>query len=261
VKRIQIARLVLFFCTLLPFSAQAVNHDVMVGDNFFSPNDLTIQVGDTVRWSYSGNRLHDVTADDFSWNSETSSSFTYMQTFDSIEEVLYFCSVHSAPGQNIDNNMNGRINVIEADSDPFLINAAISDAWFNPLTNGQGFFIIVWEGIDFVFLSWFTFDTELPPPEASAILGDPGQRWFTAQGPFEGDTATLDVFSSSGGTFDSAPPEVETVKIGTITIKWTGCNSGILTYDIPSLGLMGEIPIERIVLENVPLCEAGQEMQ
>jgi hypothetical protein len=49
--------------------------------------------------------------------------------------------------------------------------------------------------------------------------------------------------------------------IGTATIKWTGCNAATLTYDIPSLELMGEIPIERIVLENVPLCEAGQNNQ
>jgi len=239
-------------------SALAVTHDVEVGNNFFSPNDLTITVGDTVRWS-NNSGFHDVTADDGSWASETSNSFVYERTFNTVEEVLYYCTVHSVPGQNINTSMNGRLNVVAADT--FLINAAISDAWFNPATDGQGFFIIVWPGIDFVFLSWFTFDTERPPGDVTAILGDPGQRWLTAQGPFTGDTATLDVFVSSGGTFDSPTPEVTTVQDGTITIKWTGCNAGVLSYNIPSLQLTGDIPIERIVLDNVPACEAAQTAQ
>jgi len=43
-----------------------------------------------------------------------------------------------------------------------------------------------------------------------------------------------------------------------VTIKWTSCNAGTLTYDIPSLALTGEISIQRIVEENIPVCEAGQ---
>ncbi len=253
--KVRFCILVISLLFIFPFSVIAATHDVTVGNNFFSPNDLTIVVGDTVRWT-NNSGFHDVAADDGSWTSETSSSFVYERTFNSVEEVLYYCTVHSTPGRDINANMNGRLNVIEADS--FLVNSAISDAWFNPVTNGQGFFIIVWEGIDFVFLSWFTFDTERPPEDVTAILGEPGHRWLTAQGPFSGDTATLDVFVSSGGTFDSPTPEVVNVQDGTITIKWTGCNSGILTYNIPSLGLMGEIPIQRIVLDSVPACEAAQ---
>ena len=79
-------------------------------------------------------------------------------------------------------------------------------------------------------------------------------------GGYEGDTATLDVFLSTGGVLDSPEPPVVTdqTPIGTITIKWTSCNSGTLTYNIPSLNLMGTIPIERIVLDNVAACESGQ---
>lgn len=200
---------------------------------------------------------HDVTADDFSWNSVTSAAFTYERTFTTVEELLYHCGVHSLPGRDIAFNQNGRINVIEAESS-FLINRAISDAWFDPVTDGQGFFIIVWEGIDFVFLSWFTYETERPPEDVSAIFGEPGHRWITAQGPFTGDTATLEVFVSSGGTFDSPTPEVVNAQDGTITIRWIDCSSGILTYNIPSAGLVGEIPIQRIVPDNVAACEAAQ---
>jgi hypothetical protein len=142
-----------------------------------------------------------------------------------------------------------------------MINAGMTDAWFDIATDGQGMLIIVWEDIKFVFLAWFTFDTERPPEDVLALLGEPGHRWLTASGPYDGDTATLDVFLTSGGVFDSEEPEAITnpEPYGTITIKWTSCNAGILSYDIPSLDLMGEISITRIVDENIPICVAGQD--
>ena len=141
----------------------------------------------------------------------------------------------------------------------FRINARLSDAWFNPKTSGQGFTVIVWENIHQVYLSWFTFDTERPPADARAIIGEPGHRWLTALGPYQGDTANLDIFLTTGGVFDSAVPPVNPEeKVGTVTITWTGCNKAWIAYDIPSLGLTGNIPVERIVLDNVPWCEASQ---
>ena len=254
----------LVFCFLfLSLSVHAVTHQVSIGDNFFNSNDLTITVGDTVRWTNSGGRVHDATADDGSWASPTSSNIDFSHTFNTVEEVLYHSTVHSSPGRNINTNMNGRLTVRAPQADPIVINSGMTDAWFDTATDGQGMLVMVWEDIKFIFLAWFTFDTERPPEDVMAILGEPGHRWLTASGPFEGDTATLDVFLTSGGIFDAGQPPAITdpVPIGTITIKWTSCNSGILTYDIPSLGLMGDIPIERIVLENVALCEAGQTME
>lgn len=146
----------------------------------------------------------------------------------------------------------------EVVSENLQINAGLNDAWFNPNTSGQGFLITVFEESGVLFLAWFTYDVERPPDNVTALLGEPGHRWITAQGTFSGDTATLDIFVSSGGVFDSELPAVETVKDGTMTIKWTSCNAAVLTYDIPSLELAGEIPIERIVLDNVMLCEILQ---
>ncbi|MBW2690880.1 MAG: hypothetical protein JRC99_13265, partial [Deltaproteobacteria bacterium] len=117
----------------------------------------------------------------------------------------------------------------------FLINTAISDAWFYPATSGQGFFIIVWEDQKLVFMAWFTYDTERPPEDVTAVLGEPGHRWLTALGPYEGDTAVLDTFLSSGMIFDSAEPPVTTEQLGgaTIEIVWTDCNNGLVKYNIP----------------------------
>mgnify|MGYP006974246996 FL=1 len=48
------------------------------------------------------------------------------------------------------------------------------------------------------------------------------------------------------------------VNVGTITIVWTGCNEGLLSYDLTTPARSGDIPIERIVLDNVAACEAEQ---
>ncbi|NNK37797.1 MAG: hypothetical protein HKP03_04910 [Xanthomonadales bacterium] len=244
---------------LLATAAESTTHDVVVGNNFFSPNDLTIEVGDTVRWTNNAGRTHDVTADDFSWASPTSSSFVFERTFNTVEEVLYHCTVHSSPGLDRNVFQNGRINVVMADDPAFEINSFISDNWFDPVTNGQGFFVIVWEDLQFIFLSWFTYELERPPEDAMAILGEPGHRWLTAQGPYDGDTATLDINLSQGGVFDMPePPVAPAEKIGTMVITWENCNAGVVNYDMPDLGLVGEIPIQRIVMANVPDCEAAQ---
>ena len=123
-----------------------------------------------------------------------------------------------------------------------------------------GFLIIVWEDQKLVFLAWFTYDTERPPQDVTALLGEPGHRWLTALGPYDGDSALLDVFLSSGMIFDSGEPEVTTEQLegATIWITWSSCEEGVLTYDIPSLGLSGDIPIQRIVDDKVAACEAAQ---
>ena len=147
--------------------------------------------------------------------------------------------------------------VFEGQCPGFVINAGLNDAWYNPETNGQGFLIVVWERIQTVFVAWFSYDVERPPDGTPAILGEPGHRWLTAQGSYEGDTANLDIYLTSGGVFDSAdPPAGPPVKDGTMQLRFNGCNAGTVRYDIPSARQSGEIPIERIVLDNVAACEA-----
>ena len=92
-------------------------------------------------------------------------------------------------------------------------------------------------------------------------MDSPWLSRFPAQGPYTGDTALLDVYVSSGGVFDSAVPEVgPPVQDGTMQLKFSDCSTGVVTYDIPSVNLSGEAPIERIVQDNVALCESlGQQ--
>ncbi len=137
----------------------------------------------------------------------------------------------------------------------FQMNPGLNDAWFNPATNGQGFFITVFPDLGVVSLAWFTYDTELPAEDAQANLGDPGHRWLTAVGSYVDDRAVLDVFNASGGLFDSTE-EVTQDLYGTMVLEFTGCNSGTVEYDIPSIGVKGKVEIERVAGDNIALCEA-----
>jgi len=135
----------------------------------------------------------------------------------------------------------------------FQVNRGLNDAWFQPATDGQGFFIIAWPEIEQIFLSWFTYETELPL-ENTAQLGNSGQRWLTALGPYSGNTAVLDVSVTSGGLFDD-PRDVDNTPGGTITLEFEDCSAGVVSYDIDSIDQRGEIPIQRIAPDNLPTCE------
>jgi cytochrome c peroxidase len=246
------------FCLLATgaSAARADTFNVTVGDGWYSPSVLRIAVGDTVRFTnetWSG--THDVTADDFSWASPVGRQWVYERTFDEPGEQPYHCEWHGGPGDT--DGTHSALVIVGEESPGFVINRGLSDAWYDPATAGQGFFIIVWEETGLVFLSWFTYDTERPPQDLDAYLGEPGHRWLTAQGPYSGGNAALTVYETSGGVFDAAEPAPgPSLAIGSIDLSWTDCGAGRLAYDLPALGLAGVIPIQRIVADNVPTCEA-----
>ncbi len=140
----------------------------------------------------------------------------------------------------------------------FRINAGLNDAWFNLVTAGQGFLITVFPDRKEMFLAWFTYDTERPAEDVTALLGEPGHRWLTAQGSYDGETANLTIFVTEGGVFDSVVPAASTDPAGdgTMTLEFADCTEGLVSYEITSLGISGQIPIQRIVLDNVSVCEA-----
>jgi len=146
------------------------------------------------------------------------------------------------------------INAILGDAPLSEINPGLNDAWFNPQTDGQGFLITAFPEIGQLFMAWFTYDTERPPGDVTAMLGDPGHRWLTAQGLYEANAASLDIHVTSGGVFDSPVPGPMTGPVGEMTLEFSACNAGTITYDIPPIGRQNVIPIERVTLDNVPLC-------
>jgi len=155
---------------------------------------------------------------------------------------------------------NNRIQIFQAtfadDPAPFLINGGLNDAWTNPETPGQGFFITVFPDIAKIFLAWFTYDTERPPQDVTSLLGDPGHRWLTAFGSYADNQAVLDIEVTQGGVFDAPNPATTQDLNGTIILEFSDCNAGAVSYDITSIDRQGVIPIERIALDNVLLCES-----
>lgn len=137
----------------------------------------------------------------------------------------------------------------------FPITAGMNDAWFDMETNGQGFYIVVYPDLQIMSVAWFTFDTERPDESVIALLGGAGQRWLTAQGGIMGNRAELTIYSTEGGVFDSGDPAPASREYGTLVVEFTDCTTGTVTYDIPSLSLQGVIPIQRVALDNVALCQ------
>lgn len=152
--RMTLVALAAMSALMLPMGTQAqTTHTVTVGDNFFSPANLTIQVGDTVQWvnEANGGNNHNTTSDDGLWASTTAESWTFSFTFEEAGSFDYTCTVHPiqmtgtitvegtgggeadlavnsvdatagtyAPGDSISIDISIE-NVGGADSDPFLV--------------------------------------------------------------------------------------------------------------------------------------------
>ena len=145
------------------------------------------------------------------------------------------------------------------DGAEFALNAGLNDAWYDPDTDGQGFFITVYPDLNRVSLAWFTYDTELPPSDATANLGDPGHRWMTAIGLIDGNQSVMNIDITSNGIFDTTteightdPPGSD----GSLILTFDSCNSATIEYDITSIDRQGIIPIKRVADDNIVNCEA-----
>ncbi len=154
---------------------------------------------------------------------------------------------------------NISVSCVNGEIPVFKMNAGLNDAWYNRATSGQGFFITIFPDLGAASLAWFTYDTVLPPVDATANLGDPGLRWLTAVGPYVDNQALMDIEMTSGGLFDTYTEIIRTDppgSDGTILLTFDNCYSGTIEYDIPSINRHGIVPIERVAIDNAALCEA-----
>lgn len=81
-----------------PQPAAANDETVSVGDNFYEPASVTVEVGDTVTWRNDGQLLHTVTSNDGLFDSgyTVSPGTTYSYTFTSSGEFPYHCLIHGS---------------------------------------------------------------------------------------------------------------------------------------------------------------------
>jgi len=138
----------------------------------------------------------------------------------------------------------------------FEINAGLNDAWVTADAPFQGMFITVFPVAKLIFLAWFTFDSEQPPDDVTAVFGAPDQRWVTAVGSYAGSSANLKAELTSGGKFNASDPHpTQDTDYGTIDINFSGCNSADVDFDFPSAGEAGSFTMNRVLSDNVPVCE------
>lgn len=234
--RLSRSLVLLFLLACAPL--QAAVHEVVLSGLSFTPSQLTIAVGDTVRWrNQSG--FHDVVADDGSFRSgsPTASAFVFEHTFTTAGTFGYFCSVHGSPGQG----MIGRI-VVEAASGGPQIGRGLNGSWFNPATDGQGFLFEA--TVDGVFtFAWFTF-------------GDNGSYdWFTGAGEYRGNVATLSITRTRGGRFNDPAP-VTFSSAGTATFTLESCTRGRFDFSLTDPARSGSITLQKL-LPAGPECNAA----
>lgn len=134
------------------------------------------------------------------------------------------------------------------------LNSGLNDAWFNPETAGQGFFVTTFADTGLIFVSWFTHETFQPDSDVTSDFGDSGHRWYTALGNMYGNEAFLDIELTSGGRFNSDDAVTQQYG-GDLYIRFDNCNAGQIFFDLPEQGLAGWIPVERAVGDNIGVCE------
>jgi len=119
------------------------------------------------------------------------------------------------------------------------INPGLSGAWVIPETTGQGLMIDVITSENLVFVGWFTF-----APTTSGAGGFVDHRWVTAQGPYNGHVAELDIIKTSSGLFIQNL-SVDNQIIGRATISFQDCSHATLNYSFDDEGLSGSVALQR----------------
>ena len=243
-----IASVLFSYAATAAVAAQTFTVTVGGNTNTFSPNSLTIHVGDTVTWKNVGG-FHNVAATDGSFrNGDASqSAWTFSHTFNSAGTVNYVCEIHQAMG------MTGSITVNDVAPPPSIkLGGYLSGNWFNPAQGGHGFQLEFTNQFDSTVTSqhelvaiWFVYT-----PDGS------DQNWIYAQGPFDAtkSTVTLPATIFHGPKFpfplNNYDPNVLQGNLGdwgSVTLSFSDCNNGTASWTSGVTGYgTGSMPIQRL---------------
>lgn len=200
----------------------------------FTPDTLTISVGDTVTF-VNGGGFHDVVADGlFTSGGPSFGGWSITVPFVTPGTVDYYCSIHGAPGVG----MHGTIVVQGAPA--VNIGPGFTGAWYDPAQSGHGLFLEVLQN-NALLAWWFTFN-----PAGTE------QSWFGGVGNYSGNTAVItQVTQTTGGrwipNFD--PSKLVQIPWGTLTFTFTDCNSGRVDFNSPVPGYgIGSMNLTRLTL-------------
>jgi plastocyanin len=214
--------------------SRAADHRVNVGGASvrFDPQDITIDVGDTVTWVSASAQPHNVHANDDSFRCAVgcdgdghggngaphNGPWSATVAFPHAGTFGYRCDPHAAYG------MVGVVHVVEGGGggvpEHVQITPGFTGAWYDPQQSGHGIFIEVLPN-NAILAWWFTFT-----PDGTQ------QAWFGNVGSISGTTATIDAVQTQGGrwipNFD--PSNVTQPPWGTLTLEFTDCNHGEVNF-------------------------------
>jgi plastocyanin len=89
-----VGRAALVCLLLLAYPAGAATHEVVIRNFAFEPPELTIQAGDSVRWTVVSGR-HSVTAEESTFDSaELEAGLSFERRFEEPGVFPYFCTPH-----------------------------------------------------------------------------------------------------------------------------------------------------------------------
>lgn len=236
--------LALLMMCLAPLAGRAAVHEVKITNFGFTPQNLTIEVGDTVRWQNTEG-THNVVATDppalFYSGPPSSEQWTYEFTFTEPGSYGYTCEEHG-------HRLEGYVLVKEGES-AFVVDVGVAGAWYEPATSGQGFFFDVDASLDLLAGAWFTWTQNVGEHD-----------WYTfLASSIQADTVVADVFRNNGGRFDDPAVEVEpSLVVGTLEIRFHACDRATASYSIQETEppLTGTIELIRI-LPATQQCQAS----
>lgn len=145
---------------------------------------------------------------------------------------------------------------LQAQGRQLAIGAPLKGAWVSPDMPGQGFLIEIIDGQAVLFMAWFTY-----PRPADGVITDPvAHRWYTIEGAIDGNEVDATIFQTTGGNFLGPEPTVADA-IGSATVSFSTCNSGVIDYRFNDSGEAGTININRAIAVGESHCtslvEAG----
>ena len=123
---------------------------------------------------------------------------------------------------------------VHAQDSEMLINYGLAGSWFEPATNGQGLIVDIVPANNQLVAYWFTY------PEDGI-----GREWYVAQGDINGGSATLTVFQTDNGIFDTASA-VALNTVGTATMSFSTCTDATWEYAFDNGGAGGIIELQRV---------------
>ena len=163
--------------------------------------------------------------------------------------VVDYTSVDGDGARNV-----ARLTALAAQEDAGGLPIGISGAWYDPETNGQGWFVeVISKTLALVY--WFTYDE------------NGNQAWNLGIGNIINNSIVLKESQAGKGTRFGPEFRVEDVAremFAAIKLNFTDCNSGHVSYTTPAGEHSGSLPIVRLTslkglgCEGLPDIEDGQ---